>query len=844
MQSFFFIFITITVLNQKSMKTQNYPIFLFLVLLLLSGGCSSNKSEQFTRNNELVLNDSNYFETEGLNYFVFSNKYDALFDDSKVSAVEIIQHGIRTATNGDVRLNPTPGQWDRMPKFIDRIVNKEKKSIDVKLEYPQYGFKYTLRGEARDGGFYLSITTDKALPDSLAGVAGLNIEFFPPLLFEHSYLMDGKPGFFPTSAADNMTVINGIVEPKPLCTGKELEIAPDAPLQHISIHNKIEGSELMLFDGRDKQQNGTFVVRTLLPANKTGKIAEWFIQATTQKGWLRSPNICYSQVGYHPSQNKMAVVELDKNDPEVSKMTLYKVGNDGSLKDVLSGKPESWGIYTRYKYVRFDFSSVNEPGIYKLAYGDQLSGPFTIDKAVYDRAWFPTLDVFMPVQMDHMFVREAYRVWHGAAHIDDASQAPLNYSHWDGWTQGSTTDSKYKPGQHIPGLNVGGWFDAGDFDIQTPSQQEVVKSLVEVWDEFALNHDETTVDQKARYTEIHLPDGKPDILQQVEQGALQLVAQVKAIGHAIPGINESHLYQYRHLGDALTKSDGIPGNEDDRMAFTTRSSSLNYNSAASLAAASRVLPIINPQLAKESLQMAKYIWDDEHKNQYKQDDVPFFVRSDFKEREESSAAFELWRATGKEVYKSRLDEIWPKLIEKFNMNAIFLIQIAPYMDNSFREQIKPLVKSYVDAQIKAETLNPFGISISLHSWAGNGMILRRGIVGYQIHKIYPDLVDPESIYSSLNYIYGCHPYHNRSFVSGVGVQPKKIAYGNNRADHSFIPGGIVPGVRLLNPDFPENRDDYQFHWSENEYVIPLAPQYIYLVNAVKTLLDKQMETEK
>jgi hypothetical protein len=70
----------------------------------------------------------------------------------------------------------------------------------------------------------------------------------------------------------------------------------------------------------------------------------------------------------------------------------------------------------------------------------------------------------------------------------------------------------------------------------------------------------------------------------------------------------------------------------------------------------------------------------------------------------------------------------------------------------------------------------------------------------------------------------------------VGAQPKKIAYGNNRADHTFIPGGVVPGVRLLNPDFPENRDDYQYHWSENEYVIPVAADYIYLVNAVNSLL--------
>ncbi|RGZ64493.1 hypothetical protein DW980_10075 [Bacteroides stercoris] len=83
-----------------------------------------------------MLNDSSYFETRGLNYFVFSNKYDAMFDDSKISAVEIIHHGLRTATNGDVRLNPTPGQWDKLPVFINRTVDKAAKRIDVSLEYP------------------------------------------------------------------------------------------------------------------------------------------------------------------------------------------------------------------------------------------------------------------------------------------------------------------------------------------------------------------------------------------------------------------------------------------------------------------------------------------------------------------------------------------------------------------------------------------------------------------------------------------------------------------------------------------------------------------------------------
>lgn len=813
-------------------------VILPLIGFALFCSCRQDGSPSFTQVNDLMLNDSSYFETRGLNYFVFSNKYDAMFDDSKISAVEIIHHGLRTATNGDVRLNPTPGQWDKLPVFINRTVDKVAKRIDVSLEYPQYAFAYTLTGEARDGGFYLSISTDKALPDSLVGVAGLNMEFFPPVFFGHSYLMDGKPGLFPTSAADIMTVINGIVEPTPMAVGTVIEIAPDAPSKHITIRTTLPDSKLMLFDGRDKQQNGTFIVRTLLPAGKTGKITEWFIQAETDTRWLRTPTISYSQVGYHPAQQKMAVIELDKNDKPLSDITLYKVNADGSLTAALSGKPVTWGMYTRYNYLQFDFSQVEEPGIYKLVYGDQASGPFPIDANVYQRAWYPTLDVFMPVQMDHMFVREAYRVWHGAAHLDDARQAPVNYSHWDGWSQGASTDNRFKPGQHIPGLNVGGWFDAGDFDIQTPSQQQTVQSLADIWEEFAPAHDETTVDQQAHYTEIHLPDGKPDVLQQIEHGVLQLAAQVNAIGYAIPGINESHLYQYRHLGDAVTKTDGTAGNADDRMAFTNRTPALNYGTAAALAASARVLPALNPSLASEALRIAEFIWKDEHNRKAgKEEESPTpFNRFQQLTASECHAAFELWRATGNAMYKARVDELLPELTKQFNRNAALIVRLTPFMGDALKQQVKPQIEAYIAQQTKLETLNPFGIGISLNSWAGNAMILRNGIINYQILKLFPELGSPELVFRNLNYIYGCHPYHNRSFVSGVGAQPKRVAYGNNRADHSFIPGGIVPGIRLLKPDFPENRDDYQFHWSENEYVIPLAPDYIYLVHAVNRLL--------
>ena len=110
---------------------------------------------------------------------------------------------------------------------------------------------------------------------------------------------------------------------------------------------------------------------------------------------------------------------------------------------------------------------------------------------VYDNIWHPTMDVWFPVQMDHMEVNEAYRIWHGVPYLDDALQAPVNHQHFDGYSMGPTTDTKYKPLERIPGLAVGGWFDAGDFDIQTGSHNSVILSFADAWERFGISRDET-----------------------------------------------------------------------------------------------------------------------------------------------------------------------------------------------------------------------------------------------------------------------------------------------------------------------------------------------------------------
>jgi hypothetical protein len=162
----------------------------------------------------------------------------------------------------------------------------------------------------------------------------------------------------------------------------------------------------------------------------------------------------------------------------------------------------------------------------------------------------------------------------------------------------------------------------------------------------------------------------------------------------------------------------------------------------------------------------------------------------------------------------------------------------PYMDESYSKKIESLVKNYKVNIDKLYLENPFGVPITTGTWAGGGAVINYAVINYILYKAFPKSIDEEYVFNGLNYIYGCHPGSDISFVSGVGTRSKKIAYGNNRADYSFIAGGIVPGVLILKPDFLENKEDWPFLWGENEYVINMGSNYIFLVNAVKDFLKE------
>ena len=809
---------------------------------------------------EYKLNDLEYFEQTGANVLVYSNQYNGIFCDEKTAGIEIIQRGERISTGGGVRLMNTPEQWDIYAELTDRVVNKEDNSITVSFLYKDYDFAYKIKVSSAEKGVNMAVILDKPVPAELVGKAGLNLEFFPAPYFGKTFMMDGKSDILPRHPAstvdarpveEKVTQIFGLstfndrglgefLVAHPIATGKTLVLAPEDEDLRVTFTSD---SEINLYDGRNLSQNGTFVVRTLLPGGKTGKVAEWNVIPSSDPEWRRDPNIGISQIGYTPKQKKVAVVELDKNSVVAAKAKVYRIDQDGNEKVVLEPAVKMWGEFNkRYNYAQIDFSKVKTPGLYYIEYDDFKSNVFPIDNNVYAGKWHTTMDVWLPAQMDHMRVKEAYRIWHDISNVDDALQAPVNFEMHDGYRSGPVTNTDYEPWEHIPGLGVGAWYDAGDFDIQAGTVIGMTSQLSDLWEKFTPERDQTFIDQKAQFVDMHRPDGTPDVIQQVEHGVINLIAQVENIGFVAQGIVQVNMWQYPFLGDGGSQTDGLlynpalqpyqiygqtSGTLDDRVAFTSNYSPAGQMSTiAAMASAARVLKDYRPEVSEKALSLAIQLWDEnfEAADPANQQTNGRRMRGDGR----INAAIQLWLTTGEAKYK---DFFYDKVLaqiqgERPNLNTA--LSLYPMMDKNFQKKVKAAVPAFVKAQKATAASTPYGVPVSGRGWGGNGTVISWAFNNYMVWKYFPNMIDPEMVLAGLNFLYGCHPVSNVSFVTSVGVNTKKVAYGNNRADYTVIPGGIVPGIMIMNPDYMEHKDDYPFLWGENECCTGTVPPYVML----------------
>jgi len=377
---------------------------------------------------QMRVTNNGYLDAQGFSVVLYQNTYHPVFVDEKNAAMQMVLHGQRIATNGDVRLVPTPEQWDIVAKLNGVESDKDHDRLTARLTFPAYQMDYTLEVAAEPGGVRVSINLERPLPEKLAGRAGFNLEFLPSIYTGKSYAVDGKKfGVIPRSPQDPMQQIlppsddpkklpyqddwdraKGYTQPLPIVSGRSITLAPEDPLYRVNVSS--DSNPVSLYDGRDRAQNGWFVLRTLIPSGKTDAAVVWHIHPNLIPNWTRPPVLAHSQVGYPPDVPKVAMIELDPNFDAPKTAKVLRLEADGSYRQVFEGPISAPTPWLRYSYAKFDFSPVRDPGLYLIEYAGQRTDQFPIDKDVYSRSWQASLSGFLAVEMDHVSVREGYRL--------------------------------------------------------------------------------------------------------------------------------------------------------------------------------------------------------------------------------------------------------------------------------------------------------------------------------------------------------------------------------------------------------------------------------------------------
>lgn len=797
----------------------------------------------------LQINEKDYFEKQGLNVMVFND----IYPDGHQTGVSIIQHGLRVAANGDLRLEVSPGQWSPVPAGGDIKVDKASQTISQTLsypddkknkkgfnpiDYPDFKFSYNVNVTALKGNsFKVSVDLEKPLPSEWVGKVGFNFELFPGHLFGKGWLMDDSSGIFPVQPNGPILKDNGEWLAGALAAGKKLVVAPGEDKQRIVFEAR-KGT-LELWDGRANHNNGWYIIRSLIPAAATKNAIEWVITPNTVNNWMYEPVMQVSQLGYATAQEKRIIIEQDAKDKKQSNVTLYKLTEHGRKK-VVSGKPKKWGKFLRYNYLTYDFSDIQKPGMYVAEYRGKLSHSFKVGDDVFARhVWQPTLEYYLPVQMCHMRVNEKYRVWHGLCHHDDALMSPVNTNHFDGYKSGPSTLTKFKPMEPVPNLNSGGWHDAGDYDLRVESQMSTVWLLSMMIEEFGLNYDATLIDQEKQLVEIHEPDGESDALQQIEHGLLSVLGAYQSMGRLYRGIIVPTKRQYVLLGDGSVQTDNVihdgkSKNPDDRWVFTENNPNRELRAVAGLAAASRVLKDYNPKLAALAITAARDVYE-------KATDVNNSASKNIQANNRAFALAELMLATNDASYENALVAMQSELVEKIDQTGWAIGRAASKISNqAFTQAISSAVEAYQAKVSKEAKETPYGVPYKPYIWGAGWGIQSFGVRQYFFRKSWPQFTKPDVVVNALNFVLGVHPGENTmSFASGVGANSALVAYGVNRGDWSFIPGGVISGTALIRPDLPELKI-WPFFWQQTEYVMGGgATNFMFLALAVNDLYSSQ-----
>jgi hypothetical protein len=618
----------------------------------------------------------------------------------------------------------------------------------------------------------------------------------------------------------------------------------------------LESSVAISIQDMRKFKSPTYAVNMSLPRGTQNEM-DIFLTLPDVPGSEQPAAVRWSHIGYPLSGEKFVTLEWSRyEDRPVDKVHLEnRVGE--VLKDGRFGKTLP-GDYIQGSYAEFDFSEISVPGEYRVVWSGGATDWFPIRQHVFsDALWEPTLDYFIPYEMCHARVDLGEQSeGHDLCHHDDALLAPAHHRGPDGFTSYEAGNSSPASPKHVK-LNVGGWHDAGDHDLNVPAQAFTVWTLALAHEEFNVARDVASLDRANHVFTTAKADGEADIVQQITWGVLWLLSVQREDGSVFNGVcAENDQRSGRPLGKL---TDGISGNKDDRLLYPDYHADQQLNYAIALAAASRVLARQDEELGQQCLNAAQRAFDYFQKHEQVYRPGSYTAASEKKGESEGStiaAAIELFLTTREQQYMETVQSLAPAIADlkldwpytrqtstgSFRYVPPFLARILHHLpEGDTRTILEGVCRRAISKKIEQTSPRPWPFkTYHFGQWGNSYTSTSRAFDTYWLHKAFPDELPAQTPLRNMLWIFGLHPTCDTVLVCGlIDAGPQHHYSLDLHAKYGdapkYIPGAVIPGMGGFWYSGVISHIDEYGYYGHNEACIYTQAQYIFAIKAMQSM---------
>ena len=478
-----------------------------------------------------------------------------------------------------------------------------------------------------------------------------------------------------------------------------------------------------------------------------------------------------NQLGYLPDGYKSAVVIGSSDTFSIIDVQTQTVVHKGNL-----GEPQYWEASG--ETVRLaDFSSITQPGSYRLQVGVTSSHEFDIDRNVYADVSRASVKAFYfhraGVALDEKYAGVYART---AGHPDTAV-----------FIHASSASASRPEGSMISSPK--GWYDAGDYGKYIVNSAMTVSTMMSVFEHYP---------EKAGMLQTNIPesgDETPDILDEIRWNLDWMLTMQDPEDGGV----------YHKL---TTKS--FPGmimpemdTESRWVVMKTTAAALDF--AASMAQASRIYKPYGMDFSEKCLAASIKAWEwamenmdvyynqpkDIHTGAYDQSGKPF-------NDEKFWAATELSITTG-EQYDAAIPK--PLLVPEWRDGAV--LAAMDLLNHQPDEAVKQAFFLLADSLLKEQMNSAYDVSNDAFRWGSTSDFLNQAMVLIYAYKISGEKAYKDAAQSTFDWVLGKNP-NGYSFVTGFGEKtPMHIHHRPSEADDVVEP---QPGWVSGGPN-PENKED-------------------------------------